>query len=838
MAIESDTILTDGSELIIGSGDTFNNITVGRWGRLHVASGGTATGIVEDGGIVTVVDGADVTFTPNSFSGKIYNQAAYGGDGVLGTVHSGTTAHNTTVRQGGGLLVYYGGVAYDTTLFDEDARAGVVTFIGAGDLFTGGNLTVYSGGTANGVNAVNGCLIVSSGGTATGIVENGGYVEIQEGADVAFASNTFFGEVLASASATVHSGTTAYNTTVSMGLLSIHSGGIAYNTHEKGGHLSIYSGGTACCVVNDGLLTVSSGGKLTGRVFSSERRNNTVYVSSGGIIDFDLTQTSPGADARIKCGIGGSPAYTVTVNEDQTEGVYALAEYAEGFDQTISVRNSAGTNLGTLSVGETVLIKDTAYVLSVLPDSGGLLSLKIGETNTPSPYTSDGLIANSVYGGTVRSGDIFHDTCIFSRGCLYVSSGGTATDTTIYEFGNLTLCGVANYTTVNANGIFNLSSGAVANYTTVNRGAAFGPSSGAMINSTTINNGGNCIILSGGGASGLIINSGGHVTVNSGGKITGQIFVAEENGLTIRSGAVIEFDISELTPEAGARIDHFSFLDVARNAPVYTLTVSEMQRNGTYVLAEGVTEFISPITVKSTTSTNLLGTLRTGNTIRRSDYSYTLNLTDSVLSVKVEGPNPPPDNLVGAADKVSWDATGAEQHVVEYSMDNFEHVIRIVTSAAATDLVDLPAGTYQWRVKASGKSYWAVGEEIVSEPEPEAAAPKVVQSNEDGNDDLFFASTNGTWSNRYYAQHVGSLNDWTGTNEIVAADGKGRIRNLFFGSADPNVLCLTDGENGDAIFVDDVFTDLPEEVAEHTARLYRIQEIRAGAGDDIVDMTS
>ena len=61
---------------------------------------------------------------------------------------------------------------------------------------------------------------------------------------------------------------------------------------------------------------------------------------------------------------------------------------------------------------------------------------------------------------------------------------------------------------------------------------------------------------------------------------------------------------------------------------------------------------------------------------------------------------------------------------------------------------------------------------------------------------------------------------------------------MFFGSADPNVLCLTDGENGDAIFVDDVYTELPETVAEHTARLYKIKEVRAGAGNDIVDMTS
>ena len=31
-----------------------------------------------------------------------------------------------------------------------------------------------------------------------------------------------------------------------------------------------------------------------------------------------------------------------------------------------------------------------------------------------------------------------------------------------------------------------------------------------------------------------------------------------------------------------------------------------------------------------------------------------------------------PDNLVGTPDKVSWNSTGAEQYIVEYSTDNFE----------------------------------------------------------------------------------------------------------------------------------------------------------------------
>ena len=195
-----------------------------------------------------------------------------------------------------------------------------------------------------------------------------------------------------------------------------------------------------------------------------------------------------------------------------------------------------------------------------------------------------------------------------------------------------------------------------------------------------------------------------------------------------------------------------------------------------------------------------------------------------------------PKKLTGTPDKVSWESTGAELYVVEYSTDNFTHVIRVATTALAADMLDLPSGTYRWRVKTDDGGTWAFGGAIVSDND--SATPKVVRSNADGNDDLFFCTPDGTWENYYFAKHLGSVNDWAGTKEIISAAGKGRIHNLYFGSSDPNVLCLTDGDNGDALFVDDIYTDLPESVAKHTARLYQIQEIRAGAGDDIVDMTS
>ncbi len=233
------------------------------------------------------------------------------------------------------------------------------------------------------------------------------------------------------------------------------------------------------------------------------------------------------------------------------------------------------------------------------------------------------------------------------------------------------------------------------------------------------------------------------------------------------------------------------------------------------------------------------GTLAAGETLSVGGTDYTLNLNGAslTLTIKEEEPVPAiPDNLIGTKDRVSWDPAGTGGYVVEYSTDNFAHGLQVAASTNAVDMLALPAGKYQWRVKLADGDQWADGNGIESDHTPEPA--KVLRSNADGSGDLFFASASGTWSRLYYAQHAGSVNDWAGTNEFVSANGKNRIADLFFGSDDANILCLTDDENGDGIFVDDEYTELPEGIAEQQARIARIDEIRAGAGDDIVDMTS
>ena len=183
------------------------------------------------------------------------------------------------------------------------------------------------------------------------------------------------------------------------GVLYIYDGGVANNTLiNAGGNLVVSSGGVAngaamdnkgvCTISNaataqdatvkfGGSLIIASGGKLTGKMtFESDA---TVSAYYGGRVDFDLTRTDAGVEVLVNnlSIIKGSPIYTLTTKGNQTPGIYKLAEGASGFSGTISVVNASGDSLGTLSVGQTVSIKNADYTLNL---DDGLLSVTIGET--------------------------------------------------------------------------------------------------------------------------------------------------------------------------------------------------------------------------------------------------------------------------------------------------------------------------------------------------------------------------------------------------------------------------------------------------------------------------
>ena len=194
-------------------------------------------------------------------------------------------------------------------------------------------------------------------------------------------------------------------------------------------------------------------------------------------------------------------------------------------------------------------------------------------------------------------------------------------------------------------------------------------------------------------------------------------------------------------------------------------------------------------------------------------------------------------NMQVSGSRLSWDpVAGVESTVISLSKNKFTAALAINSSSQALDIYNLPQGTYQWQSQLSGHPNTFTGQNITSNTK--AATADVIESVANGDTDLFFAVAHGTWGTAYAAIHQGSCGIWEGTGETVALTGRNIINDFFIGSEDTNILVLTDDKNGDALFIDDVYTVLPSKISDHQSRLTQINEIRAGAGNDVVDMTS
>ena len=188
-------------------------------------------------------------------------------------------------------------------------------------------------------------------------------------------------------------------------------------------------------------------------------------------------------------------------------------------------------------------------------------------------------------------------------------------------------------------------------------------------------------------------------------------------------------------------------------------------------------------------------------------------------------------SMSGGADGGHWDpVAGLKNYVVQYTKDNYKTVLNFSVSSNNISLYNVDSGQYKWRVGCYGSPEWTSGEVFSA---VKKSTSKLLSAKQDEITDIFFGNANGIWGGGYAAKHIGSLDGWNGTEELIYLYGKNKIADVFNGSNDANILVLTDGTNGDALFVDDIYTSLGDQ-----ARLSQIDEIRAGAGDDIVDMTS
>ena len=236
-------------------------------------------------------------------------------------------------------------------------------------------------------------------------------------------------------------------------------------------------------------------------------------------------------------------------------------------------------------------------------------------------------------------------------------------------------------------------------------------------------------VMSGGIVDCTSVGAGGGLFLYEGGRIRGTMRFDHEAEVSAGNSAVLDFDLTQTSAGAEALVNDLSLV---QGTPLYTLTVSDSPAIGVYSLAAGTAEFQSSITVVNTSGTDL-GMLKVGDTLKIGEKDCTLNLGDSTLTLVVKTQSPLPEDLVGTKDRVSWKTPEPERCVVEYSTDSFLHGIQVTTTTNAMDMLALPAGTYQWRVRIEDSDQWIDGNEILSDNIPGTA--KVLQSNSDGDGD-------------------------------------------------------------------------------------------------------
>jgi autotransporter passenger strand-loop-strand repeat protein len=390
----------------------------------------------------------------------------------------------------------------------------------------------------------------------------------------------------------------------------------------------------------------------------------------------------------------------------------------------------------TVNPGAELLISSGAEATDIL-ENGGYVYLEDGTNVTFLPNTINDLLLENA-SATIHSGTTATETTVNSDGRLDIYSGATATKTTVSSNGRLDIFSNGTATGILENGGYvKVADGANVSFVQNTISGLVLSDASATVHAGTV-------------AKSTTVNAGARLDVFSGGKLTGQMMFERGAAVSFEEGGLLDFDLKQTATGTTALVNDLSII---QGTPLYTLSVDADLTAGTYdyALAEGAAEFDTLISVVNE-AVEELETLLVGKTIFIEGTSYTLNLNGSVLSVTVvvQGIDPtPPTNLVGTKDRVSWDSTGATGYVVEYSTDGFGHTLSVVTSTTAVDMLELPAGTYQWRVAADNGGGWAIGENIVSDNDP--AVPQLLESNADGNNDLFFAKASGTWENIFYA---------------------------------------------------------------------------------------
>ena len=625
----------------------------------------------------------------------------------------------------------------------------------------------------------------------------------------------------------VGSGQTSFMANVTNDTMDVHNGGMAASPQiYNGGVMNVYDGGLVGlgAVALNGVVNVYNNGGVGGMV-----------AGSGGVINV-YNNGTVGSSVLIEAGV--------------------MNVYDGGVASKMTVSRSS----------------DDKGV-------GGVMSVYNGGVASDTTVTSGGRMW--CYGGGVAS-----TTTVNSGGsmmCLY--DGCVASNTTVNSGGTMWCYdgGVASTTTVNS-GFFHVY--CLANSTTVNSGGKMWCYGGGVASNTTVNNG---IFEVGGVANNTTVNNGGLVELYLGGTHSGSLLIAEGGVVSAYSDATIDFTVAEQKNRNIPLVNHYDYIHFDEGSPSFTITVTGGEEYGRYALAGFASAFNSTVTVKTTTGKQMGSLTVNGDAFDYDAKTYSLAKDGYTLVLDIKADITPPEAPVATADTtastnqdVTVTATFSDDSAKkQYSLDNnewldYEHGIVMgdngtvwfrsmdeagnvseVESYEVTNIDKEPPAEPAFRLSGDSASrevilsarwdtddarcFYALEGDAMEEykdPLRFSGDARVHFQTRDaaGNEtdrrlELMLAgSPTGVWGDNYFA-----YNCTVAGVELEPLKGRNIIGKVCHGSND-TILLLTDDGNGDAFFLDDIYSATPDIATK--ARLSQVNQIIAGAGDDIIDLTS
>lgn len=234
-----------------------------------------------------------------------------------------------------------------------------------------------------------------------------------------------------------------------------------------------------------------------------------------------------------------------------------------------------------------------------------------------------------------------------------------------------------------------------------------------------------------------------------------------------------------------------------------SISVAAVQEDGLYKLAGNASAY--DFTVGLYVDNEQIGALTTTNALGQGEDVYYMGYTDDRA-------------LAFVKDECSYILLSQDEAMANYAIaKTFAKAISIyVDNEAMLWVAGRKASETEW----GGDVYCDVNE--IKE------GSQLVQTAVDRVADVIIPVASGVWDSSFCAYNAN-------IGEYRGMEGKNRYDDVVWSGGDAALVMLADSD--DALFADDVFTDAPDGVDAATTRLKHISEIRAGAGDDLVDLS-